>query len=1418
MNRWWLAFFCLLLSASGYAHTTGGAIERSHFNTAVEARTACVTSMIAHEESGWPFCELEHLSLDFDPEFANRCGESGGQTLLYHHSQPQIHKFFFCKGGCPEGQSWDEVTQQCKVVPSLDERQKQKNNGKDCGKGNPCDPATGNKYQSENDIRGGEASLTLTRSYNSQFTANLGFGFGWTSTLSSKRLELLDATTIQIRQGSGRGEPFSKDAAGVWQGDADTQLVLTQDTTGFTLSNRNGSSERYKTSGDLLSETDANAQVTSFSYDANNRVARVTGPFGHVLTYAYTAAGNVSTVTDPSGSIYAYSYDANNNLVRVTYPDASAKLYHYENASFPHHLTGISYDDGAGTITRFGTYAYDATGKAISTEHAVTENVTAQERFTLAYDSETQTTVTDPVGVQERLIFATQLGVKNLTAQLNVGDNKSLTQTFDAQNNLTCKQDEEGRVRTYIYNATNQKTSTTEGLAGDCTTPVTTSATRTTSFQYLSPTVSLPTLTTTPSVAAGQVKSTTLTYADAAHPTLPTQITQSGFTPAGIAVARTIAMSYNAAGQVISIDGPRTDVSDVTAIAYNECSSGDGCGQLASVTDALGQTTIYNSYDANGRLAQMTDANGVVTGSSYDPRGRVIGLTVTPPAGQGSARLTQYSYDHIGQVTQAILPDGVTLDYTYDAAQYLRSITDNLGNKIEYGYDLKGNRTTEQTLDPAGTLVRSLETAYDIRNRVAQINAAGSLTQQLRDAVGNLVEVTDPNQSAAVTPLTTIHDYDALNRLLQTVDNLSGVTAYAYDVNDRLAQVTAPNNAATQFSYDDLGNLLSETSTDRGTLTYTHDAAGNVTTITDARAIPVAYTYDALNRVTAIAYPNPAENIALSYDSGMTCTFGIGRVCQVSDESGVAQFAYDAFGNVTEQLKTELGIPYITRYGYDAGNRIVSLTYPDGRLVSYTRDAVGRISAVSTTDALGTSNVANNITYRADGLVTAQTFGNGLSETRTYDLQGRLTQQTRGLEVITYAYDLNGNVTATTQLLGPSTFSYDALDRLTDETITGLPYQLSYDANGNRLSALAPGHAIALGYDASSNRLAGLTVDGIPEALSLDAVGNLVSLRNGQATFAYNASGRLGQVTYLGAPLAAYTYNHTGLRTRKVSPAGTLVYHYDLNGQLLMETTSAGVPLRTYLWLENTPLAQIDLTPAGPSLLYLHTDHLNTPRAASNATGTTVWRWAGEAFGSTTPLEDLDGDGMATTINLRFPGQYFDEETGFHYNWNRYYDPRLGRYISSDPIGLKGGINPYLYASANPMRFVDPTGLLTCTYSITGHTLACENNLGQTMMTSGVKAGKGDCQDNPACRDKKNEGPLPPGYYPIFPAGAAPNHPGWLLLGSPKGGSNPSSRSGFFIHPWGVSNGCISIYLNSDMNLLKKWAAQDGGGDLFVRE
>lgn len=529
--------------------------------------------------------------------------------------------------------------------------------------------------------------------------------------------------------------------------------------------------------------------------------------------------------------------------------------------------------------------------------------------------------------------------------------------------------------------------------------------------------------------------------------------------------------------------------------------------------------------------------------------------------------------------------------------------------------------------------------------------------------------------------------------------------------------------------------------------------------------------------------------------------------------------SYDAFGNLLVQTHTELNVAYTTRYTYDAGNRVSSITYPDGRVVSTPRDALGRITDVSTSVNGTAATIASARSFRPDGLLLGQRFGNGLDEVRQYDLQGRLTYQSLGsADTRLYDYDANGNLKTLQSLPLVGVYGYDALDRLSQDqrtTTATTSSSFTYDANGNRQSENLGTYS----YLANSNRLSTTPTGGI----TLDAAGNTLS--DGTRSYTYNNAGHLSTVAGAG-----YSYNAQRLRSRKIVGSVGTVYHYDLSGNLIAESDTAGVLRRSYVWADGQALAQIEpVTTLPPDMIvdnpqatftgtwatatsiagfygtnyrtntkgtgkdkavwsvnvsttgtyqvyarwvaasahasnapftvkhstgsqtiavnqrtsggqwmllgsyaftagtagsvtltdkangkviadaiklvatsggttsevvrYLHSDHLNTPRLATNATAQVVWGWEGTAFGETYPNEDSDGDGKLTTINLRFAGQYYDGESGLHYNWNRYYDPRLGRYITSDPIGLDGGLNTYTYVANNPLSFVDPLGL-----------------------------------------------------------------------------------------------------------------------------
>ncbi len=313
-------------------------------------------------------------------------------------------------------------------------------------------------------------------------------------------------------------------------------------------------------------------------------------------------------------------------------------------------------------------------------------------------------------------------------------------------------------------------------------------------------------------------------------------------------------------------------------------------------------------------------------------------------------------------------------------------------------------------------------------------------------------------------------------------------------------------------------------------------------------------------------------------------------------------------------------------------------------------------------------------------------------------------------------YDERGNLALHSIALRTTDFRYDGLDRLRWEGSLGA--QLFWlDADGNRLADSRSQYRVTPGGQRLAERDGVALVHGPAGHLLVDYA--WLGGRWVQRGFDWTLAGQLGSVRVNGVPVASYHYNEARQRTRKTLaappggvPAVTL-YRHDPEGRLVMEVAGSaaqasgisvvpGQVLVRYVWQDAVPVAVVwpPMTPGNPNaatdrIVYLQADHLNTPRRATDARGVVVWKWHSDAFGASPPDEDVDRDGLRTTINLRLPGQYFDAESGLHYNWNRYYDPQVGRYTQSDPIGLAGGINTYVYAEGRPTSLTDPLGLTT---------------------------------------------------------------------------------------------------------------------------
>ena len=349
--------------------------------------------------------------------------------------------------------------------------------------------------------------------------------------------------------------------------------------------------------------------------------------------------------------------------------------------------------------------------------------------------------------------------------------------------------------------------------------------------------------------------------------------------------------------------------------------------------------------------------------------------------------------------------------------------------------------------------------------------------------------------------------------------------------------------------------------------------------------------------------------------------------------------------------------------------------------ITYTPDAIlkDRIAGVKKTINAAETPVASNIGYYPFGPMKAITYGNNLTGAMQYDTQYRAVDITIGA-VMHYQYDLydyNGNIKSIKNILDQTrnrSFTYDVLDRL--DIATSAPslwgtLDWDYDAVGNRTKENANNYI----YPSNSNKLS----EANSKSYLYDANGNTTV--EGSRIFGYNDNQRLVSVSDAGV---AYTYNGNGQRVKKNVNGTVTIFHYSLGGQIIAESNSAGTVTAEYVYLNGQPLAKLE----GANTYYYHNDHLGTPLKLTDSTGTVVWSADYKPFGEATVTVST------TTNNLRFPGQYFDTETRLHYNYYRDYDPVVGRYAEADRVGLKGGINLYVYVRNRPINRIDLFGLM----------------------------------------------------------------------------------------------------------------------------
>jgi RHS repeat-associated protein len=1288
--------------------------------------------------------------------------------------------FAFGSSACPSGQTRSTVPPyQCVAQPSCNSSGQctetsldaAKNNGPPLGcpvdslyAGNPINTGSGNKFQRETDfIGGGNFPLRFERYYNSNpATTSSAFGSAsnWRHTyersIGSTCVNLSNCNLVVAYRHDGTAYSFTQ-INNLWEATVDVNLQLTQTANGgWQLTTEDASVETYNSSGQLQSIQNLHGALQTINQNTGTIpivVTTITHSDGRTLVLTTDSANRIVQLQDPSGKLYAYNYDpVTGNLLSVTYPDTSTRSYLYnESGNVPTGITQTNLLTGLidENNNRYATWTYDSQGRAVSSQHFATsavgaDNVNINYAPTSCPTGSSCVSVTDAYGTTRTSTLQTVQGVVKSGGQSQPAGSgcpaAGSDLSYDSSGNTLSRTDFNGNTACYAYDGAgrNLEVARVEGLAPNkaCPSNVATYSPAANTNERVIATQWHPTFRFPVQINEAGRQTNFSYYANGNLQTKTIKDTVNN-------ISRTWNYSYQTvngvanSGQLISINGPRTDVYDTTSFQYYAAAGpNNAAGDLQSITNHLSQTTRFTAYDGNGRPTQIIDPNGLVVNLSYYPRGWLNTTVVN-----GNA--TSYAYYPTGQLQTLTPPDQSTYTYTYDNAHRLTGIADDLGNKISYTLDGLGNITQQTVTNANGAVAKTQTAQFDALGRLqAAIGALNQTSQYAYDPNGNLETSIDPKNHPAAN-----YAYDTLNRLQKITDPNSGVSRFAYNALDQLFQVLSPNGAFTGYTLDAFGDVLTEASPDRGTLQAGYDLAGNRTSLTDARNITASYTYDALNRLKTVSYPNNSENISYFYDSGANCGYLVGRLCSVIDADGSSMFSYDIQGNLLSAVRyPAAGLNYTTGYQYDSVNRISQITSPGNHTTNYGRDAAGNINNINAQDNQINLNLASLIQTNALGRVTQQSFANGYSSNDSFNTDGQMSGeaealtsvQTRvavpvsdwavaivaaglsflivrrgkhaqpysnllliigislsvsGLVFCAYApesliYDPNGNVSQRIDGGGTSNVTYDALDRLFTET--GLLNQtINYDANGNRTADGNGGYT----YKTNSNLL--LTALGYN--VSYDAAGHLTF--NGVLTFNYNQAGQVAQV-YRGQTLVAqYYYNYQGLRTRKVVGNVTTLYHYDQNKHLLAESDTLGNIQKTYVWRDDTPYAIIDSSTAQEKVYYLEVDSLNTPRVARDQNGNIVWTWYSDSFGSIQPNQDPDGNGVNTVINLRFAGQYFDAETGLFYNGNRYYDPKSGRYLQSDPIGLVGGLNTFAYSLNNPLRYTDPQGCYVSRYS-----------------------------------------------------------------------------------------------------------------------
>lgn len=807
-----------------------------------------------------------------------------------------------------------------------------------------------------------------------------------------------------------------------------------------------------------------------------------------------------------------------------------------------------------------------------------------------------------------------------------------------------------------------------------------TSLAQTTTYEYLVG-LHLPTREATVSVA--KLSDSARTYYRYDSTGNLNRLIETGWIDSSASFADTTTFLYNSEGQLTRINGPRPGSGDTVKFAYY------GNGDLRYEILPNGDTTEYGQRDELGRPTWSLSAGGDTTRSEYDDRGRLNRLTRL--SGMQDSLVTSFAYSFSGNIREATRPNGNTLRVSYDSAGYIDTVFAHSGDYAVYNYDSLGN-VVGQEIYTADSTLRWQESYRHLLNGYIEtvFDAEGDSTVFSYDALGNIDTVIDPLGNFVMCR------YDSLSRLVRVVlmdESDSITTSLSYNSNNNLIGVVDPNGYEYSFRFDDKGRKVFDSSGVTGATRFGYDPANNLTWIVNAASDSIAFTYDDMSRMTSVRYPD-SQNVTYEYD-GTEFSYGKGRLYMESTPACTTRYRYDSMGRLFQeilQFAADTSV-YATQYEYDANSEMSTLTYPSGSAVTYVRDSSGRVTSVVLIHGEVTDTLFMSARYAPFGPLENWTLGNGIELTNSFDSSYQLSSFTTGddsLFAYHNVYDALGNLIEIQDLLDSTysqAFEYDPIGRLVEARCQHYPDTLVrfvYQNNSNR-DTVVMADSETMVYSYSRNRLTQVTGN-TTTSFAYDSLGNVVSVIAGTDTtlFTYNSAGRLVEID--SGLTATYAYDGSHRRVKKTLPTDTVKYVNASSGQVLSAFAGNGSWRFDLVYLDGVPIAKV-INGESIEILYFITDHLGTPLALVDGNKTIRWRARWYPFGT------IYDEQVNAENDVRFAGQWRDEESDLYYNWHRYYSHGLGRYLQADPIGLAGGGNLYVYATGDPIRGVDPFGL-----------------------------------------------------------------------------------------------------------------------------